>query len=295
MRLESVVVAAVSSPLLSRLTGWLSDLRLPAAILGPAIRGYASAFRVDLSEAELPPEAYASFNTFFTRRLREGVRPIAGGDGVVISPCDAQVRAFGPVPIDGRLEQIKGSTYSIEALLASAEDAAPFSRGSYATLYLSPGMYHRVHAPLDGRVVGWRYVPGRLFPVSGAGVRSVPGLFTHNERVALFLDTNAYGRVAVVLVGAANVGRMSLPFTDLITNRGRPAARVTPAEPVAVARGNEIGVFNLGSTVVLLVADPDLLPAVAVGDVVHMGQALWRREGPSPFNLEKGHVAAHAS
>jgi len=275
--LESAVVAAVSSPLLSRLTGWLSDLRLPSAILAPAIRGYARAFGVNLSEAELPPEDYASFNTFFTRRLRESARPIAGGDGVVISPCDARVRAFGPVPVEGRLEQIKGSTYSIEALLGSASDAAPFSRGAYATLYLSPGMYHRVHAPVDGRVVGWRYVPGRPFPVSGAGVRSVPGLFTRNERVALFLDTNAHGRVAVVLVGAANVGRMSLPFADLVTNSGRPAGRVIPAEPVAILRGNEIGVFNLGSTVVLLVADPGLLPVAGVGDLVQMGQALWRR------------------
>jgi len=272
------VVAAVSSPLLSRLTGRLSDLRLPSAILAPAIRAYVRAFGVDLSDAELPPEGYASFNAFFTRRLREGARPIARDDGVVISPCDAQVRAFGPVPIDGRLEQVKGSTYSLEALLASAEDAAPFGRGSYATLYLSPGTYHRVHAPVDGHVDGWRYVPGRLFPVSGAGVRSVSGLFTRNERVALFLDTTAHGPVAVVLVGAANVGRMSLPFADLITNCGQTAARVTPAEPVEVLRGNEIGVFNLGSTVVLLVADPDLRPAVVVGDLVQMGQALWRRE-----------------
>lgn len=277
MTLERLAVAAVSSPLLSRLTGRLSDLRLPPAILAPAIRGYARAFGVDLSEAELPPEAYASFNTFFTRRLREGARPTAGGEGVVVSPSDSRLCAFGPVPTDGRLEQVKGSTYSIEALLGSAEDAAPFGRGAYATLYLSPGMYHRVHAPVDGRVVAWRYVPGRLFPVSGAGVRSVSGLFTRNERVALFLDTDAHGPVAVVLVGAANVGRISLPFADLVTNRGRPAGRVIPAEPVAVLRGDEIGVFNLGSTVVLLVADPGLMPAAGVGDLVRMGQALWRR------------------
>ena len=124
MSLERLAVTASSSPLLSRLTGRLSDLRLPPAILAPAIRAYARAFGADLSEAELPPEAYASFNTFFTRRLREGARPIAG-EGVVVSPSDSRLRAFGPVPTDGRLEQVKGSTYSIEALLGSAEDAAP--------------------------------------------------------------------------------------------------------------------------------------------------------------------------
>ena len=138
-------------------------------------------------------------------------------------------------------------------------------------------MYHRVHSPVDGRVVAWRYVPGRLFPVNGAGVRSVPGLFTRNERVALFVDTEAHGPVAVVLVGAANVGRMSLAFADLVTNRGRPGGRAVPAEPVALRRGDEIGAFNLGSTVVLLLADPGLAPAAAAGDLVRVGQALWRR------------------
>jgi phosphatidylserine decarboxylase len=138
-------------------------------------------------------------------------------------------------------------------------------------------MYHRVHSPVDGRVVAWRYVPGRLFPVNGAGVRCVPGLFTRNERVALFVETEAHGAVAVVLVGAANVGRMSLAFADLVTNRGRPASRTVPAEPVAVKRGDEIGAFHLGSTVVVLLADPSLSPATGEGALVRVGQALWRR------------------
>ena len=275
--LERLVATAVSSPLLSRMTGRFSDLRLPRVILVPVIRAYARAFGADLGEAELPPEAYPSFNAFFTRRLREGARPIAGGDGVVVSPCDSRLSVIGPVPPEGRLEQVKSSSYSIEALLGSPEDAAPFRRGVHATLYLSPAMYHRVHSPVDGRVVAWRYVPGRLFPVNGAGVRSVPGLFTRNERVAVFLDTPAHGPVAVVLVGAANVGRMSLAFADLVTNRGRAAGRGVPAEPVAVKRGDEVGAFNLGSTVVLLLADPGLSPASAAGELVRMGQALWRR------------------
>jgi phosphatidylserine decarboxylase len=267
----------VSWPRLSRMAGRLSDLRLPAAVLAPAIRAYARAFGADLSEAALPPEAYPSFDAFFTRRLREGARPIAGGEGVVVSPSDSRLSVIGAVPPDGRLEQVKGSDYSIAALLGSAEDASPFHRGSHATLYLSPAMYHRVHSPVDGRVVGWRYVPGRLFPVNGAGVRSVPGLFTRNERVAVFLDTPAHGPVAVVLVGAANVGRMSLAFADLVTIQGRPGGRTVLAEPVALRRGDEIGAFHLGSTVVLLLADPGLCPAAAAGEIVRVGQALWRR------------------
>jgi phosphatidylserine decarboxylase len=267
----------VSWPVLSRLTGWLSDLRLPRAVLAPAIRGYARAFGVDLSEAALPPEAYPSFNAFFTRRLRGGARPIADGAAVVVSPSDSRLNAIGPVATDGRLEQVKGSSYSIEALLGAAEDAAPFLRGVHATLYLSPAMYHRVHSPVDGRIVAWRYVPGRLFPVNPAGVRSIPGLFTRNERVALFLDTEAHGPAVMVLVGAANVGRVSLVFTDLRTNRGRAAGLVVPTRPVALRRGDDVGAFNLGSTVVLLLADGGLASAAAAGDLVRVGQPLWRR------------------
>jgi phosphatidylserine decarboxylase len=278
--LDRLAATAVSWPPLSRLTGRLSDLRVPRAILAPAIRAYARAYGVDLAEAALPPQAYPSFNAFFTRRLRDGARPIATGEGVVVSPSDSRLIAIGPVPPDGRLEPVKGSSYSIEALLGAAEDAAPFRGGVHATLYLSPAMYHRVHAPVDGRVVAWRYVPGRLFPVNAAGVRSVPGLFTRNERVAVFVDTEANGPVAVVLVGAANVGRISLSFTDLVTSRGGVPGRVVPARPVALSRGDDLGAFNLGSTVVLLVADPSLVPAAGAGDLVRVGQALWRRSPP---------------
>jgi phosphatidylserine decarboxylase len=275
--LERLAASLVSFPALSRATGHLADLRLPRFVLRPLLLLYVRAFGVDLGEAAEPLESFATFNAFFTRRLREGARPLAGGEGVVVSPSDSRLSVIGAVPPHGRLEQVKGLDYSVEALLGSAEDAAPFREGLHATLYLSPAMYHRVHAPVDGRVVAWRYVPGRLFPVNGAGVRSVPGLFTRNERVAVLMDSEAHGPVAVVLVGAANVGRMSLSFADLVTNRGRPAARVVPTEPVALKRGDEMGVFNLGSTVVLLLADSALAPAAAVGDLVRVGQALWRR------------------
>jgi len=274
---EQLLLSLSSSPGLSRAAGRLAEVRWPAFVLRPFLRFYARAFGVDLTEAAEPLESFATFNAFFTRRLRAGARPTAGTEGVVVSPSDSRLRAIGPVPPDGRLEQIKGLDYAIDALLGSAEDAAPFRGGAHATLYLSPAMYHRVHSPVDGRVRSWTYVPGRLFPVNAAGVRSVPGLFTRNERVALFLDTEAHGPVAVVLVGAANVGRISLAFADLVTNRGRPAERVVLAEPARLRRGDEIGAFNLGSTVILLVADPALVPAAASGDVVRVGQALWRR------------------
>ena len=274
--LERIAMAAVSWPLLSRIVGQLADLRLPPPLLGPLIRGYARACGVDLSEAALPPSAYASFNAFFTRRLRQGARPVDAAGGVVVSPSDSRLSSIGRVPDDGRLQQVKGETYAIDALLGSAEDAARFRTAHHATLYLSPAMYHRVHSPVDGEVVAWRYVPGRLFPVNAVGVRSVPGLFTRNERVSVLVETAAHGPVAIVLVGAANVGRIGLAFAELVTNRGHAPGAFQPRTPIPIRRGDEIGVFNLGSTVVLLVADPSLLPAARAGDLVRVGRALWR-------------------
>jgi phosphatidylserine decarboxylase len=271
-----LLLTASSHPVLSRVTGRLADLRLPPALLQPLLRLYAGACGVELGEAALPLQAYPTFNAFFTRRLREGARPVAGGPGVVVSPSDSRLCAIGPVPADARIEQVKGVSYSIEALLGSAEDAARFKCGVHATLYLSPAMYHRVHAPVDGAVHAWRYVPGRLFPVNPTGVRSVPGLFTRNERVAVFLESAAHGPVAVVLVGASNVGRISLAFTDLVTNRGHASGLFRPPAGIALRRGDELGAFNLGSTVVLLVADPSLAPVATTGALVRVGEALWR-------------------
>lgn len=275
---ERMFVRAVSAPALSRLTGPLADLRLPGPLLRLLVRAYIRAYGVDMSEAAEPLSAYPSFNAFFTRRLREGARPVAAQEGVVISPCDSRVHSIGAVPESGLLEQIKGRTYALAALLASEEDARTFARGVHATLYLSPSMYHRVHSPVDGVIRAWRYVPGRLFPVNTLAVRHVEALFAVNERVSILIDTPQFGTVAVIMVGATNVGRMSLSFADLVTNSGRPGAMVVPAAPIPIARGQELGAFNLGSTVVLLVADPRLQPAgLAPGQIVRMGQPLWRR------------------
>jgi phosphatidylserine decarboxylase len=276
---ERAFATAFSSPALSRVAARAADLRLPGLLLRALIRAYVRAYRVDLSEAAEPLRSYATFNAFFTRRLRDGARPIAADPAVVVSPCDARLQSWGALEEHGRLEQIKGRDYSVAALLGSEDDARDFRRGVHATLYLSPAMYHRVHVPADGRLVAWRYVPGRLFPVNGPSVRRIDGLFTRNERVIVRLDSERFGALAVVLVGAANVGRISLAFTGLRSNTGRPARAERLEPPLTVSRGDELGAFNLGSTVVLLAADPTLLPAGATaGDRVHMGQALWRRE-----------------
>lgn len=275
-RVKHLWLRAISRPRLSRCVSRLAERRLPGPLLRPLLRAYVRTYKVDLSEAAEPLGAYPSFNAFFTRRLREGARVLDADPGAVLSPSDSRVQSIGSVPEDGRLEQVKGITYSLKGLLGGPE-AAEFQEGAQATLYLSPSMYHRVHSPVTGRIRSWRYLPGRLYPVNPLAVRLVKELFAVNERVAVFIDTDAWGPVAVVMVGATNVGRMTLSFDSLATNCGLPATAVRPARPLPVERGQELGAFNLGSTVVLLIARPAALrPQVSPGGLVKMGQALWR-------------------
>jgi phosphatidylserine decarboxylase len=274
-RLKHVWLRAISRPRLSRAASWLADCRLPGPLLRPLIRGYVRAYGVDLAEAAEPVEAFATFNEFFTRRLREGARMVDGAPGAVVSPSDSRLSAIGAVPADGMIEQVKGHTYSLRALLGGPE-ADEFTQGAHATLYLSPAMYHRVHSPVRGRIRCWRYLPGRLYPVNPLSVRLVKGVFVLNERIAIVIDTDDLGPVAVVMVGATNVGRMTLAFDSLETNAGLPATAVRPAAPPPVERGQELGAFNLGSTVVLLIGKAGgLLPQAKAGGLVKMGQALW--------------------
>jgi phosphatidylserine decarboxylase len=275
---ERVFVRALSNPALSRAVARLADLRLPGPLLRPLLRVYVRAYGVDMAEAAEPLAAYPTFNAFFTRRLREGARPVAAGPALIVSPSDSRVQSLGRVPSDLKLEQIKGRTYTLADLLGDPGEASTFAHGVHATLYLSPSMYHRVHVPVDGRITGWRYLPGRLYPVNAMAVRHVEGLFTVNERVVVTIDGDDVGKVAVVLVGATNVGRITLAFTDFAANRGSPPLTVRLETPRAVRRGDELGAFNLGSTVVLLAAEPSLQPAaVREGELVRAGQPLWRR------------------
>jgi phosphatidylserine decarboxylase len=275
--LKRVWLRTLSRPRLSRIVMGLADRRVPGALLRPFLRGYVRLYRVDMEEAAEPLSSYESFNAFFTRRLRDGARPVDTSPGTLVSPSDSRLSSIGSVPPDGRLEQVKGRTYGLDALLGGPE-AAEFAGGAQATLYLSPAMYHRVHAPVGGRIRCWRYQPGRLFPVNELAVRLVPDLFAVNERVAIVIDSDDLGPVAVVMVGATNVGRMTLSFDALATNAGLPATFVRPAAPIPVERGQELGAFNLGSTVVVLVGRGEGLRAQAApGGLVKMGQALWRR------------------
>jgi phosphatidylserine decarboxylase len=275
--LARLYLRLLSHPSLSHRVGRAAELRLPGPVLRLVIAAYVRFYAVDLVESAEAVTSFRTFDAFFTRQLREGARPLDAED-VVIAPCDARLHGLGRVPEDLRLEQIKGKSYSLEELLGDARLAAKFERGSQATLYLSPAMYHRVHWPAEGRIVGWRRIPGRLYPVNALAVRHVDRLFAVNQRVVVELESERFGPMAVVLVGATNVGRITLEFESMGAPPSIHGDWIEAARPLGVRRGDELGVFHLGSTVVLLAADPRLASAGPEGgSLVKMGQALWRR------------------
>jgi phosphatidylserine decarboxylase len=237
------------------------------------IRWFARAYRVDLAEAaNTDPESYATFNDFFTRALKAGARPIEGDASTLACAADGALTEHGAIDGD-RLFQAKGRSYSMAELLGEGEASiAALRDGSYLTIYLAPRDYHRVHAPLAGTLVRTRYVPGERFSVSRATAAAIGRLFCRNERVICWFTT-AHGPMAVVLVGALNVSCISTSAHGEIVS-GAPREWLEPS-PRAVRRGEEIGAFNMGSTVIVLLgARVAWNPAVAHGAAVRVGQAL---------------------
>jgi len=237
--------------------GRLVRLRPPRPVLEAAIRTFAKTYGVDLAESEKDISDFRTFQEFFTRRLRPGLRPVDDAPDVVPAPCDGVISAFGPLG-RGTLIQAKGIEYSLDALLGGSADADPYRGGCYAVVYLAPHNYHRVHSPWLGDIVHWRYVPGALFPVNRLGLQQVHGLFARNERIVAHCQTE-FGPAAMVMVGATCVGHMRTCFTSLRTNEGKPGSGLQQVEPrIAQQRGDEFGVFEMGSTVVLVFAREDL-------------------------------------
>jgi phosphatidylserine decarboxylase len=259
--------------LISRLAGVLADLRLPAPLLRSFIRFYSQRYRVDLTEMRKPIEEMKSFNDFFTRELKPDARVIDADPLSVISPVDGQVAEYGPVT-GGMLIQTKGVHYSLVDLLG--ENAAErYAEGFFITLYLSPADYHRIHAPISGQVKRFSYFSGNLWPVNALGVKHVGGLFALNERIVTPLE-GTQGVVTVVKVGATVVGRITLDYNELRTNKGRRTHIDLPVVPTRhYHKGDEIGQFQLGSTVILLFEKGRFIPRrLQTGQPIRLGEGL---------------------
>lgn len=230
---------------LSQAVGRLCDRQLHPQVSKVVALAYTKAYRVNMEEA-LVEGAFPCFDAFFTRRLRSGVR-VVSEDGVV-SPADGLLSAAGSVTRDCRI-RVKEQDYAVSELIGSSDDAKRYLGGSFIVVYLSPRDYHRVHSPVVGKLTSLRAIPGDLFPVNSIGERYVRDLFVRNNRVAFNIETNAYGSVNMVMVGATIVGRIGVSALD-DKSPAPGLTRFTP--PVDLSCGDEVGVFHLGSTVVVL-------------------------------------------
>ncbi|MDB0568670.1 archaetidylserine decarboxylase [Ralstonia solanacearum] len=261
--------------LITRLLGMFARRRC-GALTQWAIRRFIARYNVNMAEAvQTEPGAYATFNDFFTRALRPGARPLATAR--LVCPVDGAISQFGRIERD-QIFQAKGKSFSSSALLAGNEALARrFDDGLFATLYLSPRDYHRIHMPCDGRLVSMRYVPGELYSVNPATARAIDALFARNERVVCEFDS-PHGPFALVLVGATIVGSIATAWHGIVNPPRNPSVRHWDYRDrnITLKQGEEMGRFLLGSTVVLLFPqgplqfNPDWAPTRAV----HLGEAM---------------------
>lgn len=243
------------------------------------IRFIVTKYKVDINEAKSADlTEYSSFNEFFTRELRTDVRPIAVGENTVVSPVDGAISQLGDI-VSGQLIQAKGRDYSVLELLGGDKNLAKkFKQGQFATIYLSPRDYHRIHMPLTGKLQQMRYVPGKLFSVSPSTARTVPKLFARNERVVTVFEAEQ-GPMAMVLVGAIFVGSMETTWHGQITPEyGKEIQHwnYNDEQAITLQKAEEMGRFNMGSTVVLLLPEQvnKFKSQWLAGSEIQLGQAL---------------------
>ena len=272
----------VPQHLLSRCTGWLAELRQPVWLKDWVIRQFIRPFDVDMVEAQEPdPRRYGNFNEFFTRALREGARPIQDAD--VVCPADGAISQMGSIQ-ENLLFQAKGRYFTIEELLGDDQErAAWFNDGQFATIYLSPRDYHRVHMPVAGRLTATTYIPGKLFSVNGTTADNVDRLFARNERLVCYFQTSA-GPMVMILVGAMVVAGIETVWSGQVAPPPKTPTGVDYTklpEPVELAKGEEMGRFKLGSTVILLFPKGALSwdSHYAAGVSTRLGESLGRCPG----------------
>ena len=261
-----------------RKTAWLKNF---------LIKQFVNAYNVDTDEILLAlPDEFESFNAFFIRELKPGARPIAEAGDAIVSPADGTVSAAGHIEKD-QVFQAKGLRYSLADLLATdTAEADAYINGAFATIYLAPYNYHRVHAPMSGELLTARYVPGDLFSVNAATVAKLPGLFTRNERLVCHTQTST-GPMVIIFVGAMNVGSISTKWTGEIRPRknGVVEQLKLPADKdlLRFRKGDGIGWFNMGSTVILLrpPGSTDNFAGISAGQTIRMGQSIGRTT-PTP-------------
>lgn len=261
---------------LSWCVGKLARCKLPYGLSQELINWFAKRYSVHVDEAEFPLAGYSTLAEFFTRRLKPGIRSIGLG---VISPVDGTVVEHGVLE-GSRIMQAKGKFYQVGELLGDNTLAKQFVDGYFITIYLAPGDYHRIHSPVTGKIVRAVYVEGNLWPVNGKSVQQITNLFSINERITSVIESE-FGTVAVVKVGATNVGEISVCYDTLVANqrprliqKPRRSESRTYYDGISIQRGDELGIFQMGSTVILLFEKNRFVPRNGLGGKVKMGEQL---------------------
>lgn len=256
--IKSATVYVLPHHFISRLV--YKATRIKSSYVPAAIRKFCKVFDVNLSEAVNPdPKSYTTFNEFFTRPIKAELRPIATGNTILCSPVDGAISQINNINND-KIFQAKGHTFTATELLGGdAELAKPFINGKFTTIYLSPRDYHRIHMPIDGILEQQIYIPGRLYSVAPFTVKTLKGIFARNERVVTLFNT-PFGKMAMVLVGAINVAAIETVWDGLITP---PAGKKIShkhydKDTISLQKGEEMGRFNMGSTVILLFENQQL-------------------------------------
>lgn len=269
----------------SRFVGYIADQKIPLSLRPTLLKAFVKMFSINMQEAEKSLSEYESFNGVFTRKLKKDARPLSSQD--VISPVDSRVLIFGKTKEETML-QVKGKEMSVKTLLLGKQEreekvenflqnfVEPFFDGNYLTLYLSPSDYHRIHSPVSGDIIGYSYVPGNFFPVNRPAAYGIKNLFNRNERWTTFIQTT-HGKIAVVKVAATSVGRIPVNYEPeqqkIFHKRKTFLHAYTSAKPIL--KGEELGRFELGSTVILLFEKNCFeLFQINQGDKVNYGQAI---------------------
>lgn len=277
------LILALPHHLISRLVFFITRLRGP--FVQPMIRWFINRYKVDMREAAYENiKVYKTFNDFFTRDLESNVRPVIAGKNMLASPVDGTVSEAGKIE-QGHIFQAKGHHYSIFDLLGGDKTLASFfNNGRFATIYLAPHNYHRVHFPLDAQLKKMIHVPGRLFSVAPWTVERIPRIFARNERVVCLFATGA-GAMAMVLVGAINVAAIETVWSGLVTPpKGKTITDHDYSHTTKrYSKGDEMGRFNMGSTVILLTAGKvEWLKKIRAGQALKMGELIGHF--PKPKN-----------
>ena len=283
---DALIVTALSvvpKNLVARLMGHGTRLRLPSFLHKALVGWFVRKYGVNLDECEGGIDDFPTLAQFFVRPLKAGVRPVEADPDLLVSPVDAVAHTVGTIH-KGNFLQYDGKPSSVPALLGGGDPrlpdlhpdiAARYEGGSFAVLYLSPKDYHRVHSPEAGRITTIRYLPGMLWPVFPAATRKIDNLFARNERLVFELETERFGTIAEVMVGAFGVGRMSTLLDPIITNTG--GGEVTLKPQATVERAGEIGRFEMGSTVILCLEPGTVEWTIKPGQPVRLGRPIARR------------------